>query len=184
MVRKLMTFQLLTALLASGASIPTIISSTPVISNSTAAVNQISNSSLTDKPSCMIPRGKYVDISIQACQPALNQLMQQPDTSTLIEYRWSGLPIPITKAPCIISLECAGPSSDITISPGQIAGDAYWIIMKCELAEAGWMHVDGSRGWFVTVKGAAEGNATTGETGNTSLLEDQGEQYLELTESS
>ena len=184
MVRKLLTFQILTALLTSGASIPTTISSTPVISNSTAAVNNISNSSLTDQPSCVIPRGKYVDITMQACQPALNQLMQQPDPSTLVQYRWSGLPIRLTKAPCIISLECAGPSSDITISPGQITGDAYWIIMKCELAEAGWMHVDGSRGWFVSVKGAAEGNAMTGETGNTSLLEDQGSRYTGLMESS
>ncbi len=114
--------------------------------------------------------------------------MQQPDPSTPIEYHWSGHPIRLTGAPCIVSLEYAGPSSNITISAKGIVGDAYWIIALCELAGVGWMQIDGSKGWLVTVMGAAEGNgivnATIGETRNTSLLEDQGERYVELTETS
>ena len=74
------------------------------------------------------------------------------------------------------------------LSPQEIAGAAYWIIAICELARAGWMHIDGSGGWLLSVIGAAEpngiANATMGETGNTSLLEDHGEGYIGLTETS
>ena len=114
--------------------------------------------------------------------------MQQPDSSTPIEYHWSGLELRLTEAPCIISLDCIGPNDEIMLSPQEIAGAAYWIIAKCELARAGWMHIDGSHGWLLSVIGAAEpngiANATMGETGNTSLLEDHGEGYVGLTETS
>ncbi len=50
------------------------------------------------------------------------------------------------------------------------------------------MQIDGVEGWLVTVFGVAKGNgivnATIGETGNTTLVEDQGDQYVGLTESS
>ena len=52
----------------------------------------------------------------------------------------------------------------------------------------GWMRTDGASTWLVTVTGAAKGNGivntTIGETGNTTLVEDQGEGYDGLTESS
>ena len=187
-VRKLVTFQILTAFLASGASIPTTISSTSVISNSTTAINNTGNSSLTDKPSCVVPTGKEISISIRTCQTALNQLMQQPDPSTPIGYHWSGRELQLTPAPCIISLDCIGPNDEISLSPREIAGAAYWLIAKCESARAGWMHIDGSDGWLLSVIGTAVpngiANATMGETGNTSLLEDHGEGYSRLTETS
>ena len=183
----LMTFQLFAAFLASGASIPTTISSTSFTSKSVAAVNNTSDSSLTAKPYCIIPSSRYTDISIRACQPALNQLMQQPDPSSRIEYHWFGLAIHLTGAPCIVSLDCAGPSSDITLSAREIVGYAYSIIATCELAGSGWMQIDGSKGWLVTVMAAGKNgiaNATIGETGNTSFLEGQGERHIELPGSS
>ena len=183
-----MTFQILTAFLPPGASIPTTIPSTSVISNSATAINNTSNSSLTDKPFCIVPAGRGTGISISTCQPALNQLMEQPDPATAIEYHWFGNPLRLTEAPCIISLDCVGPNDEISLSAREIAGHAYWVIAKCESARAGWTHVDGSNGWLVSVMGAAEGNdignATMGEIGNTSLLEDHGERYVEKTESS
>ena len=187
-VRMLMTFQILAAFLASGASIPTTISSTSVISDSTTAIVNTNNSSLTDKPSCIVPTGKEIIISIGTCQPALNQLMQQPDPSTPIGYHWSGREFQLTEAPCIISLDCIGPNDELSLSPREIAGAAYWLIAKCEKAHAAWMHIDGSDGWLLSVIGAAEpngiANATRGDTGKSSLLEDQGEGYVGLTENS
>ena len=67
-------------------------------------------------------------------------------------------------------------------------GYAYSVIGTCEVAAGGWMQVDGVKGWLVTVFGAAKGsgigNVTITETGKTTLVEDQGEQYVGLTESS
>ena len=114
--------------------------------------------------------------------------MEQPDPATSLDYHWFGTPLRLTEAPCIISLDCVGPNDEISLSAKEIAGHAYWVIAKCQLARAGWMRVDGSNGWLVSVMGAAEGNdignATMGETQNTSLLGDQGERYMEKTESS
>ena len=114
--------------------------------------------------------------------------MHQPDPSTPIGYHWSGREFQLTEAPCIISLDCIGPNDELSLSPREIAGAAYWLIAKCGKAHAGWMHIDDSDGWLLSVIGAAEpngiANATMGDTGNSSLLEDEGEGYIGLTENS
>ena len=114
--------------------------------------------------------------------------MHQPDSSSPTEHHWFGRPIHLTEAPCIISLDCVGPNDEISLSAREVVGAAYYIIAKCELAKAGWMHLDGSPGWLVTVMGATKGNdimnATMGETGNSSLLENDDEGYIGLTETS
>ena len=176
----------LTAFLASGASIPTTIASKSIISDSTAAVNNTSNPSLIVKPSCIVPPGSYVNITIRSCQPALNELMLRPDSSRRVEYQWEGHSIQLTGAPCIIGLHCTGPCPDILLSARQIVGYAYGIITECDSAAIGWMRTDGSSSWIVVVKGAAEANgvvnATVGENGNTALGENQGEQDNGLIE--
>ena len=185
---KLVAFQILTAFLASGASIPTSIPSTSIISDTAADVNNTSNHSLTVQPSCMVLPGRYVNITIQSCQPALNQLMLQPGSSRRVEYQWDGQAIQLTRAPCIISLDCTEPCPDLLIASRQIVGYAYWTIANCEFAAMGWMQIEGARTWLVTVTGAAMGsaveNSTIGETGNATLDEDQGERYNGLIESS
>lgn len=114
--------------------------------------------------------------------------MLQPDSSRRVEYEWEGQAIRLTEAPCIISLDCTGPCPELLVSAREITGYAYRIVAYCELAAMGWMRTDGARNWLVTVMGAAKGNAavnaTIGETGNTTLVEDQGEGYSGLTESS
>lgn len=188
MVWKLVILQIFTAFLASGASVPATTPSTSIILDAAAAVNNTSNPSLTIKPSCIVPADRYVDITIRSCQLALDQLMLQPSSSRRVEYEWEGRAIRLTGAPCIISLECAGPCPHLLLSAREIVGYAYRIVSYCGRASMGWMRTDGASTWLVTVTGAAKGNGivntTIGETGNTTLVEDQGEGYDGLTESS
>ena len=167
---QLTIFQILTAFLASAASIPTTFPNTPTI------------------PECIVPKSEYVDITIRSCQPALDQLMLRPDSSRRVEYQWEGHAIRLTGALCIISLDCTGPCPELLVSAREITGYAYRILAYCQVASMGWMRIEGARSWLVSVMGAAKWsavmNATIGEFGNNTLVEDQGEQDSGLIETS
>ena len=74
------------------------------------------------------------------------------------------------------------------VSAREITGYAYRTVAYCKVASMGWMRIDGARSWLVSVTGAAKGNgvmnATIGEIGNNTLIENQGERADGLIETS
>lgn len=104
--------------------------------------------------SCQVPiPHPPAPVNIQSCYSVFAHMLNDEHSQQPITYtRDRSGPIPISRAPCAISIDGAWKKTKLTISKRRIVAEAQRILQECKRwGEGGWAWIDEGEDWIVIV---------------------------------
>lgn len=126
------------------------------------------NSTLRGQPTCYPPNlPPYQPVSLKLCEPAFTILLNSQGSNLPKQYqKMDRNPIEITKYKgCYVRLDTPRLWVELNISLKRIVDNAREVLRVCErYGQGGWMRIDVSRSWVISVDGFGEGGGNGGRS--------------------
>lgn len=126
------------------------------------------NSTLRGQPTCNLPYlPPFQPVSLKLCEPAFTMLLNSQGSNLPQQYqKMYRNPIEITKYKgCYVRLDTPRLWVELNISLKRIVDNAREVLRMCErYGQGGWMRIDVSRSWVISVNGFGEGGGNGGRS--------------------